>query len=216
MPTASLGRTHFPISRKTSGDAQRSIKDPFGYFSCRESTTRFLDLQDKAKTAGYATAKGRKAYTKSTTLVDGTKLTAANGGDTISVAESEITQSIGSRGSRTVIIKTGKKLPDKNVDGKTKSGGYHTISFRFPSWATVWVIADALGELIPAGKISVTPSSTEIYPYFTVKGGRKYMIMAEAAAEENSDASIPETPQEMETLATSAKLKAKKGAGGDA
>ena len=90
------------------------------------------------------------------------------------------------------------------------------MSFRFPSWATVNVIADALGTLIDPTKLDATPSATKIYPYFTVKGGRKYVIMAQTAAKENTDAAVPTTAQEAETLAAAAGLKSKKGAGGDA
>jgi hypothetical protein len=217
MPDKPLARTYFPIFRKTGSDAKRSIQDPFGYFSCRESTTRFLELEEKAKTALYSTSKTRKSYTKSVTLVDGTKLTSTGADATmIAVVESQVAISISSRGSRSVIIKTGKKLPSRQVDGKTIQKGYHTVSFRFPSWATIWTISDALGELIPSAKFDVSPSETKVYPYFTVKGGRKYPIMSESAAEENTDASVPETPQEMIAVLEQAKQKGRKAAGGDA
>ncbi|MGI8502044.1 MAG: hypothetical protein ACR2LR_13035 [Hassallia sp.] len=211
-----LGRSFFPIGRKTSGDARRSLKDPFGYFSCTGNAVRFLELEEKAKAVLYSTSKERKAYTRGLVLADGTKLTPSVAGETISVVASQVTLPVGSRGSRTVIIKTGKKIPDRTVDSKTIKGGYHTISFRFPAWATVWCISDALGELIPAAKLDVSPSATKAFPYFTVKGGRKYLIMSETAAEENTDANVPETAGEMEALATQQNLKAKKAAGGDA
>jgi hypothetical protein len=217
MADKTLSRTYFPIFRKTNNDAKRSIQDPFGYFSCRESTTRFLDLEEKAKAVIYSTSKTRKGYTKSVTLVDGTKLTSTDADTTkITVVESQITLSVSARGSRSVIIKTGKKLPPREVDGKTIQKGYHTVSFRFPSWATIWTISDALGELIPSAKFDVSPSETKIYPYFTVKGGRKYLIMSETAAEENTDASVPETPQQMTAVLEQVKKKGRKAAGGDA
>jgi hypothetical protein len=217
MADKPLGRSYFPIFRKTGSDAKRSIKDPFGYFSCRASTTRFLELEDKAKTSLYSTSKTRQAYTKSITLVDGTKLTSTDSDTTkITVVESQVAIPVGGRGSRTVIIKTGKKLPSRQVDGKTIQKGYHTVSFRFPSWATVWTISDSLGELIPSAKFDVSPSETKIYPYFTVKGGRKYLIMSETEAEDNADSSVPETPQEMTAVLEGSKKKGKKAAGNDA
>ena len=81
MADKPLGRTYFPLYRKTTGDATRENPDPSGYFSCRESTTRFLELQEKAKNVISSTSKTKKSYTRSTTLADGTKLTPSVAGE---------------------------------------------------------------------------------------------------------------------------------------
>lgn len=207
MADKNLGKKYFPILRKTPGDAGRSLKDPFGFFSCRMNVARFLDI-DKLD-VDLVINRERKAYTRGTTLADGTVLKAtAAGGE---VASSIITLPVGSKGSRSVIIKTGKK---------TKADGliYHTLTFRFPSWATIWCISDALGEIIPTTKIKSDPTATDIFPYFTVKGGRTYPIMEKQAAEGNTDATVPATEAETNTLLQQSEKKGtgKKRAGGGA
>lgn len=193
MANKTLSRKFFPIYRETQDDAGRVTKDPIGTFSCRMSTARFLDL-DKLN-FNFEVAIKRKGGTRSKTLVDGTTL----GGTDQAIADSTIVLSVSNKGSRTVIIKTGKKIADsKRV--KNKDGAYHTVSFRFPAWATVTVIADALGELIPANKIRSTPTAADIEPYFKVKGGRTYTINQKAAAEAKTDATVPANAQEAEQL----------------
>ncbi|PAX58363.1 hypothetical protein [Brunnivagina elsteri] len=206
MADKPLGKMYFPILRKTPGDAGRVNPDPFGFFSCRLNVARFLDIDNLD--LNLIISRERKAHTRSLTLADGTvlKQSAENAGG--QVASSLFTLAIGSRGSRSVILKTGKKTP--NISGLI----YHTLTFRFPSWATIWTIADALGELIPLTKIKADPTATDIFPFFTVKGGRKYPIMAKTDAEGNTDASVPNTSAEAQSLLTQSEKKgtAKKGA----
>jgi hypothetical protein len=201
-----LGKKYFPILRKTPGDAGRVNPDPFGFFSCRMNVARFLDI-DTLET-NLIINRERKAHTRSLTLADGTVLKQSAGNPGGEVAASLFTLPIGSKGSRSVILKTGKKTA--NPSGLI----YHTLTFRFPGWATVWTIADALGELIPLTKLKAEPTATDIFPFFTVKGGRKYPIMAKAAAEGNPDASVPATETEAQALLTQSEKKGttKKGA----
>lgn len=215
MADKSLIKVYFPILRKTSGDSKRAVDDPYGYFSCRASVARFLKIQDLAKETLTVGSKKRETYLRSLILADGTKLSSSTSGST-QVAESEVPVSVSSRGSRTVIIRTGKEIASSTQEGATnpKSKRYHTISFRFPGWATVWVIADALGTIIPSDHIKLDPGADDILPYFTVKGGRKYPIMAKSDATSSPDAQVATNPQEAASLANQADIKTKKAAGG--
>ena len=213
MATATLGRIYFPIYRKTTGDAGRSVDDPVGVFSCNMNAARFLDLNDKAIPLPVM-VRERKAGKRSLTLADGTTLTATQAGTDTNA--SEIVVPVSGRGSRTVILKTGKLITDsQRVKGKNSA--YHTISFRFPSFATILNISEALGEIIPATKIKNPPNATDIWGYFTVKGGRRYPIMLGTEAETSTDISVAETSAEVTALATQANLKkVHKAAGSDA
>ncbi|MBW4667198.1 MAG: hypothetical protein KME60_07085 [Cyanomargarita calcarea GSE-NOS-MK-12-04C] len=209
MADKPLGKIYFPILRKTPGDTGRVNPDPFGVFSCRLSTARFLDI-DKFN-INLVISREKAAYTRVLTLVDGTILKQSAENSDGQVAASLITLPIGGKGSRSVILKSGKKT-------KLEGNIYHTLSFRFPAWATVWCIADALGEIIPATKIKSDATATDVFPYFTIKGGRRYPIMAKTEAEGNTDASVPANDQEAQALLTQSEKKgtAKKAAGGDA
>ena len=208
MADKPLGKVYFPILRKTPGDAGRVNPDPFGFFSCRLNAARFLDI-DKLDT-NLIISREKKAYTRTLVLADGTVLKQSADNSDGLVAGSLITLSVGAKGSRSVILKTGKKT--LNPSGLI----YHTLTFRFPSWATIWTIADALGEIIPTTKIKSDASPTDVFPFFTVKGGRKYPIMLKSDAEGNADASVPSTPEEAQALLAQSDKKgtAKKGAGG--
>jgi hypothetical protein len=213
MATANLGRLYFPIYRKTGSDAGRSNPDPSGVFSCNMNAARFLDIADKA-IALPVMVRERKAGKRSITLADGTTLTATQDG--AETATSEIVLPVSGRGSRTVIIKTGKQIADSQRK-KGKSSAYHTISFRFPSFVTVLGICEALGEIIPPDKIKNPPKATDIWGYFTIKGGRRYPIMLGTEAESSTDFSVSESSAEMAALVVQgAAKKARQAAGGDA
>ncbi|MCV3216032.1 hypothetical protein OGM63_21390 [Plectonema radiosum NIES-515] len=213
MPTASLGRIYFPITRKTGADAGRSNPDPSGVFSCNMNAARFLDINDKA-IALPVMVRERKAGKRSITLADGTTITATQAGTEI--ATTEIVLPVSGRGSRTVILKTGKLIADsQRLKGKTTA--YHTISFRFPSFVTVLGICEALGELIPASKIKNPPTATDVWGHFTIKGGRRYPIMLGTDAETSTDYSVSETAAEMAALVVQgAAKKMRQAAGGEA
>jgi hypothetical protein len=67
------------------------------------------------------------------------------------------------------------------------------MSIRFPVFATNLNISDALGSIIPSGKISGDPSATEIFNYFISKGGSRYPILTREAAEAEKSAEAPTT-----------------------
>ncbi len=218
MSTKPIGKLYFPLYRKTTGDAKKTNPDPSGHFSCTTTTGNFLEIVAKSTaTTGLATKK-RNSYTRNTILADGNSLTPNSGtaGTTLTVSESQVPISNTAKGSRTVVIKTGKKIPDRTVGSKVIKGGYHTVSFRFPGWATIEIISDALGTLIDAAKLDVTPTEAKVFPYFTVKGGRKYVIMERSAAKEDTTSDVSTTLEEAQTMAQTAGIKLRKGAGGDA
>lgn len=211
MATKPLGRIYFPVSRKTGGDAGLSRPDPSGIFSCNMNAARFLDIEDKAIILPVITRE-RKAGKRSITLADGTTLTATQDG--AEVAKTLIVSPASARGSRTVILKTGKLISDsQRVKGKTTA--FHTISFRFPSFVTVLGICEALAETIPAAKIKNPPNATDVWGYFTIKGGRKYPIMVDTEAKKSTDFNVPKTQAEMDALAAQGNIKkVTKAAGG--
>lgn len=209
MPSQALGRMYFPVFRKTSGDSGRSINDPLGLFSCNMNAARFLDL-DKIKVSIPMMIKERKAGQRSITLADGTTLTQTSAGSEI--AKTQIVSQLSGRGSRTVILTTGKLIADsKRVKGK--AAAYHTISFRFPSFCTILNIAEALGEIIPPAKIKNPPSGADIWGYFVIKGGGRYPIVEQAAAKASTLTSVPLNDTDLQTIATSAGFTLLKGAG---
>lgn len=211
MATQPLGRIYFPVSRKTGADAGRSNPDPSGVFSCNMNAARFLDINDKA-IALPVMIRERKAGKRSITLADGTTITATQDGS--ETAATEIVLPVSGRGSRTVILKTGKLITDSQRK-KGKQTAYHTISFRFPSFVTVLGICESLAEIIPAAKIKNPPNATDVWGYFTIKGGRRYPIMLGTEAESSTDFSVSETAAEMAALvAQGAAKKIRKAAGG--
>jgi hypothetical protein len=207
MADKPLGKVYFPILRKTSADTGRTTVDPYGVFSCRLNVARFLDI-DKLN-INLVISRERKEHTRTLTLVDGTKLKQSSDNNDGQVEKSLITLPIGGKGSRSVILKSGKKTKDNGLI-------YHTLTFRFPAWATVWCIADALGTLIPANKIKSDATASDVFPYFTIKGGRRYPIMEKTAAQSNTDAVVPLDEQQAQAALGQSERKgtAKKAAGG--
>ena len=205
MANQPLIRVWFPLFRKTDGDAGRVKDDPYGVFSCRQSTQRFLDIPDSAVFTGdiYKTAKGGSRVF---TLADGTVLsqstenTDAKSADYQYVVRKRV-------GQRNVVIKTGKRIYPSDPK-KTQT---YTISFAFPTWADINTISDALGEIIPEGKIDKTPGNTEIYPYFTIKNGGSYGITSKSVA--TADTSAGTGQAQIEQLVQAQGGKVKKGAG---
>lgn len=197
MATKSLDKKYFPIYRETTDDAGRVLKDPIGVFSCRMSTARFLDI-DKLN-YNFQVEVARKGGKRSLFLADGTQMTNSEANTDQARSDSTIILSSSPKGSKTVTIRTGKKIAD--TQRKTgKDSAYHTVSFRFPGWATIKVIADALGEIIPAGKLSSDPGETEVKNQFKVKGGGTYFILSKTVAENQPDAVVPETEAELNTV----------------
>jgi hypothetical protein len=183
-------RLYFPLFISTDNDAQRENPDPLTNFSCLSITAKFLDI-DKLAVPIIKEIKVKPTKGRTLSRADGSTLKrGSKNADGIPV---EYTRpgSV-SKGTRRVVLTTGKKIGE--------STNYHTISFRFPSIATIITIADALGTLIPADKIKPVPTATSIAPYFKVVGGRQYAIMQKAAAESRAGATVPLTVAQIKQL----------------
>lgn len=176
MADKSLKRAYFLLFRNTGSDAGTSNPDPVGYCSCRMNVARFLDIDKLVATVDAYTK--RKGYTRNKTLADGTVL----GGEDTQVKESEV-KLRRTVGPQQVILTTGRPTKEGSINKSI-------LTFRFPAWATARTISEALGELIPETKISVTPGPTEIFPEFRLNDGGVYVIMNKAAATASSDAAV--------------------------
>ena len=195
MANKSLGRKYFLIFKQTDKDSGTSNPDPIGVFSCLLSTARFLNIEDKQYNFQITTT--RKVSGKRSKLrADGTELEVKDQ----SVKDSVVVRSITSKGSKTVTIQTGKTIADTGRT-KNKKQAKHTISFRFPGWATIPVIADALAEIIPETKIKSDPGENEIQPFFKLNGGGRYAIQKRAAAVSDPTAQTADTEQKADELA---------------
>jgi hypothetical protein len=166
-----------------------------GVFTCKQSVAIFLGMEALAYVPSGA-KRTRAGYVKSVMKsVNG----AAPAYTDVTVEAGEIDYAPDSSPrAKTVILKTGLKAK------KT----YRTLSLTFPSNATVAVIGDALASYIAAGKIQVTsgsPSATEIFPQYTIKGGKTYPLMTKAAAIASTAATAPATKAEQDALIALAK-----------
>ncbi|MCW5315632.1 hypothetical protein GTQ43_20825 [Nostoc sp. KVJ3] len=194
MASNALGRDYFAILRLQQEIKSGKEVKPLGFFSCRSSTTRFLELQSKVAAAdAIITFTRKKVIKRSTTLADGTTLTVsaadkAEGGSNTNI-EAEAVAGVMrglSKGSKSITLKTGKPI----TDGAARAGSYHTVSFRFPQFATNLIISNALGNLLNAGTVSQAPSESQIFPYFISAGGKRYPIATSAAATAAQDEKI--------------------------
>ena len=199
MADKSLGRNYFPILRlKQEIEGGKEVK-PLGYFSCRESTTRFLALGAKIAGSNALITFTRKAISnRSHTLADGTildKSTADAGGG----AEASKGIKSLSRGNKPIKLITGKKIADSN-----NNNAKHSVSFRFPGWCTVQIISNALGLTLNNETVSATPDSAQIYPFFITPGGKRYPIATNTGAEAAEVVAIATSPTGLEALVSQA------------
>lgn len=172
----------FPFFRDYT--AKENKEDAFGYFTLKIASAKFLDIDKIPAAAAVGKISRRKKSTKERdlTLVDGTVLnkranSSETGGDTALLGAL-------TTGGKSIQLKTGKV---------TTNGNYKMISIRFPVFATILNISDALGTVIPSAKISADPSTTEIFNYFISKGGKRYPILSKEAAETEKTAEAPTT-----------------------
>ncbi|MBH8553400.1 hypothetical protein I8751_13650 [Nostocaceae cyanobacterium CENA357] len=179
MATKPLPHVAFIMGINTTNDAGRTNPDPQYFFYCKLSTARFLDIEAKIFTG--TIIRKRKGYTRTKVLADGTTL----GGKDAQVAEGRTT-------GHARAVPHGKNI--KLVTGKkTQKGNYQTISFNFPTAVPTYAIGEALGELIPPGKIEATPGNTEIFPYFILPTGSRSGIMKQSAAQTSTNVEVPVT-----------------------
>lgn len=167
-----------------------------GVFTCKKSVADFLGITPQVYVPKADNLIDRKGYSKSVMKSVGG---AAAAYTTIIVAAGKITYAPDSSPrARTVILKTGAKALK----------AYRTLSLTFPSNLSVAQIGEALAEYIPSGKIQTTagnPTATEIFPQYTIKGGKTYSLMSKAEAVTSTAVTVPSTPAEQTTLLNTAK-----------
>lgn len=191
-----MGRLAFLIGYKGQ-DPNEETKDAalenlVGTFTCKTRVADFLGIIDKQYVPSGEANRDRKGYTKSVIGADGTAK------DIIVPAGKIAYTPDASPRAKTVTLKTGAKGKKTN----------RTISLTFPSGVTVSQIGEALAEYIPDGKIQRTaaaPSATEIYPQYTIKGGRTYPLPLKADAETSTNVDAPDSKAEQTALLTKAK-----------
>ena len=165
--------------------------------SCIKRVADFLGITDRVYTPSEGDLADRAGYAREYTKADGTVGTATvAAGKRIYLANSRA-------GAKKIQLTTG---------AKTTKGTRKTLSLTFPSFMSVAEIADALGELIPTGKISTTATvgAAEIEPFFSIVGGRTYPIMANAAAVASTATDVATTEPEQVTIVTTTKSRKKK------
>jgi hypothetical protein len=189
-------RLYFPLKRNTEGDAGRVVDDPLGNFSCLQVTAKFLDIENLAVPFLKVTEVTPKKPRTLTRADGSTVVRSPDNSDGIPAPYKRAGRL--SKGTKPVTLTTGKEI-GAAVQGQPKR--YHTISFRFPSFATVLVIADALGTLIPANKVKSPPTATDVSPYFKLGSGGSYPIMQKAAATALNQAQVPLTAAQIKQLA---------------
>lgn len=188
-----MGRLAFMFGYKGQDNSESPTDAPkenlIGYFTCSERVAKFLKIETLfAKPV----ERDRKGYTKSVLNAQGApveKTVAA--GKILSLASAKAR-------SRAVVLRTGAKAKKTN----------RTITLTFPSSLSVAQIGEALAEYIPDTVIqrtASTPSATEIYPQYSLKGGRTYPIPLKAAAEASPEVNAPATDEEQKTVAAVAK-----------
>lgn len=191
-----MGRLAFIVGFKgqdpgeTPKDA--ALENLVGTFTCTSRVANFLDIVTQQYVPSGEANRDRKGYTKSV-------LNAAGVATDIVVPAGKISYTPdASPRAKTVTLKTGAKAKKTN----------RTISLTFPSSMTVSQIGEALAEYIPDGKIQRTataPSATEIYPQYTIKGGKTYPLPLKAAAESSTNVDAPATTAEQAALLAKAK-----------
>jgi hypothetical protein len=165
--------------------------------SCIERVANFLDIKALVYTPSEGDLVDRAGYVREYTKADGTT-------GTVTVAEGKKIYLANSKaGIKKIFFKTG---------AKTAKGTKKTLSFSFPGFMTVAEIADALGELIPSGKIATTGTvgTSEIEPFFTFKGGGTYPIVPNATATASTATAVATTEAAQVTIATTTKSRKKK------
>lgn len=181
-------------SEKPPDSTKENLK---GLFTCKQSVAAFLGMETKFYKPNSETVTARAGYSKSVMKRP------AGGGPavytTITVAAGSIVYAPdNSPRARQVTLKT----------GLLSLKGFRTIGLTFPSNMTVSQIGEALAEYIDPAKIQRTaanPSATEIFPSYTIKGGRTYTIPLKAAAEASISVDAPETDAEQIAVVTKAK-----------
>ena len=191
-----MGRLAFLIGYRGQDPSDETpdaaLENLLGTFTCGTRVANFLDIVDKQYVPSGEPNRDRKAYVKSVIGADGIA-------KDVPVAAGKIAYTPdASPRAKTVTLKTGAKAKKTN----------RTITLTFPSSVTVSQIGESLAEYIPDGKIqrtSTAPSATEIYPQYTIKGGKTYPLPLKADAESSTNVDAPDTKAEQAALLAKAK-----------
>lgn len=191
-----MGRLAFLVGFRAQDPSEKppdaALENLVGTFTCTTRVADFLGIVAKQYVPSGEANRDRKGYTKSVIAADGTAKDI-----TVTAGKISYTPDASPR-AKTVTLKTGAKAKKTN----------RTISLTFPSGLTVSQIGEALAEYIPDGKIQRTataPSATEIYPQYTIKGGRTYPLPLKADAETSISVDAPDTKAEQTALLEKAK-----------
>lgn len=191
-----MGRLAFLIgyrgqdSSETPKDA--ALENLVGTFTCTSRVADFLGIVALQYVPSGVANRDRAGYTKSVFNAEGVATDIV-----VPAGKINYTPDASPR-AKTVTLKTGAKAKKTN----------RTISLTFPSALTVSQIGEALAEYIPDGKIqrtSAAPSATEIYPQYTIKGGKTYSLPLKATAETSDSVDAPATATEQAALLAKAK-----------
>jgi len=193
-----MGRYAFLVKFTRSGAGGTGTDAYRTSCSCIKRVANFLGIEDRVYTPSEGDVADRAGYTRAYTKADGTQ------GEMTVAAGKKIYLANSKAGAKKISLLTG---------AKTTKGTRKTISFTFPSFMSVAEIADALGELIPSGKINTTgvAGTGEIEPFFSIKGGRTYPILASATAIASTATAVATTEAAQTTIVTTTKSRKKRG-----
>lgn len=191
-----MGRLAFIIGYKGQDPSETpkdaALENLVGTFTCKTRVADFLGIVDKQYVPSGEANRDRKEYTKNVIGADGQKKNVI-----VPAGKISYTPDAGPR-AKTVTLKTGDKAAKTN----------RIITLTFPSNVTVSQIGESLAEYIPEGKIQRTaaaPSATEIYPQYTIKGGKTYPLPLKADAETSTNVDAPDSKAEQAALLAKAK-----------
>ncbi len=188
-----MTRYVFNYTRKGQADADDAKEDLVGLMSCNKRVAEFLDITNSPTIPTGKAKRKRKEYEKAYIKKDGSrdKVTVKAGERDFYPSNKPLAQK--------VILTTGAQALKTN----------QTLSLTASSGMTVGQIAEMLAEIIPDTKIkrSGTPTATDIYPQFKLKGGRLYPIPLKAVAEASANVNVPDTADAADTAIGAAETK---------
>jgi hypothetical protein len=191
-----MGRLAFIIGYRGQDQSETpkdaALENLVGTFTCTTRVADFLGIVEKQYVPSGEANRDRKGYTKSVIGADGQPK------DIVVPAGKRAYTPDAAPRAQTVILKTGAKAKKTN----------RTISVTFPSGVTVSQIGESLAEYIPDGKIqrtSAAPTASEVYPQYTIKGGRTYPLPLKADAESSTGVDAPDTKAEQAAILAKAK-----------
>jgi len=166
-------------------------------FNCAERVAKFFEIEGLVYTPSPEDVVDRAGYTREYTKADGTV-----GSVTVPAGKIVYKGNSSRACGKKVFVTTG---------AKTTNGTKKTLALTFPSFLSVAEISDALGEIIPAGKIATTATvgANEIAPFFTIRGGGTYAIMTKTAADASTKTDVATTEAEQTALTATTESKKK-------